>query len=93
MTITYYRYKITYGYMTTGNIQVRETPKLYVATHENPYHYHQIRKEDDDIPVLKDCTTYPYIDFYSTKDQSSEYAIRKMLEYFEKTMRRKLVCL
>ena len=61
-------------------IEVRETPKCYIGT------YCRILKADDDTPRLKDRTSYPYVDFYSTKDQSKEYAVKKILEFFKKEM-------
>ena len=77
-----YRYKISMGYMIREEIDiVKETPKCYFGK------YCRILKKDDGIPVLKDRTTYPFIDFYSTKDPSREFAVEKILEFFRGEMR------
>ena len=84
MTITYYRFSISRGYMTVEEIEVRETQKMYIGSDCGC----RIRKDEDDIPVLKDRTSYPFVDFYSTKDPSREYAIEKILEFFRGEMGR-----
>lgn len=77
MEIIYYRYLISYGRINTIKLKViKETPKCYF-TDDNK----RILKSDDNIVQIKDRTCYPYIDFYSTKDQSREYAVRKIIEY------------
>ena len=81
MTIKYYRYLIAMRCMTEEELEVSETNKCYFG----PF---RILKTDDDMPRLKDRTSYPYVDFYSTKDQSKEYAIKKILELFEGEMNR-----
>ena len=80
MIITHYRYKIAMGYMITEEIEVRETEKCYIGSNC------RILKSDDDTPRLKDRTCYPYVDFYSTKDPSREYAVERILEFFREEM-------
>ena len=82
MIITYYRYKISMRYMMAEDIKVRETQKMYIGSDSGC----RIRKDEDDIPVLKDRTSYPFIDFYSTKDPSREHAVGKILEFFRGEM-------
>lgn len=80
MIIIHYRYKIAMGYMMKEEIEVRETQKCYIGSNC------RILKADDNVPRLKDRTSYPFIDFYSTKDTSREYAIEKILEFFREKM-------
>ena len=80
MKINRFRYYITYGTMEEHVIDANETPKMYVAT-SSAFRIN-IKKEEDDVPTLKDRTSYPYVDFYSTKNQSREYAIQKICEFF-----------
>ena len=80
MTITHYRYKISMGYMMKEEIEVRETDKCYIGSNC------RILKLHDGIPVLKDRTCYPYVDFYSTKNPSREFAIKNILEMFRRSM-------
>ena len=81
MIIVHYRYKISMGYMMMEEIEViKETPKCYFGSHC------RISKNDDGIPILKDRTTYPFIDFYSTENQSREYAVENILQFFKNQM-------
>lgn len=82
MKITNYRYKISMRYMMVEEIEVRETPKMYIGSSGC-----RIRKDEDGVPVLKDRTSYPFIDFYSTEDPSREHAIEKILEFFREEMK------
>ena len=81
MKIIHYRYKIAMGYMMCEEIEViKETSKCYFGN------CCRILKSDDGVPVLKDRTTYPFIDFYSTENQSREYAIECILQFFKRQM-------
>lgn len=81
MIITHYRYKISMGYMMKEEIEVRETERCYIGSHC------RILKDHDGIPVLKDRTSYPYVDFYSTENPSREFAIENILELFKEQMK------
>ena len=80
MKIIHYRYKIDMRCMVCEEIDVRETENCYIGE------YCRILKSDDGIPRLKDRTSYPYVDCYSTKDTSKGNAIRSILKMFMRDM-------
>ena len=80
--IIYYRYYIPSCVMYVEEIEVYETPKCYIGEHC------RIFKKADDVPRFVVRVGYPYVDFYSTKDQSREHAIEKVLEMFKEEMTR-----
>ena len=80
--IIHYRYYISLNKMEAYAIDIKkETNKCYFGTHR------MFKKSEDDIPALKDRTSYPYVDFYSTKDSSMEYAILKICKFFADVMK------
>lgn len=85
-----YRYFITYGRLMDYDVEVeKETPTYFFLVNGssiNGQNRARIPKKEDGIPILKDSTHYPYIDFYSSKDQSREFAIKNILEYFRDRM-------
>lgn len=87
-----YRYFITYERIVCYEVNVtRETPTYFFLADGstiNGQKRTKISKKEDGIPVLKDGAHYPYIDFYSTKDSSMEFAIENILQYFKDRMYR-----
>ena len=80
-SIVVYRYCIALHKMYRWVVKItKETPCFYMNACT------RIKKEDYGYPIFKDRTSYPYVDFYSTKDTSREYAIRNILEMFKRDM-------
>lgn len=80
MKIVRYRWLISYGTIQEEEFDVEEKEKSYIGT----YNYGGVcrfLKSSDDKAKIKDRTTYPYIDFFSTKDSSKEYAIGKIIDF------------
>ena len=85
-----YRYFITYGRLIDYEVEVvKETPSYFFLADGsviNGQKRTKISKKEDGISVLKDSAHYPYIDFYSSKDSSKEFAIENILQYFKDKM-------
>ena len=85
-----YRYFITYACLSSFEVEVvKETPTYFFLADGstiNGQKRTKISKKEDGIPVLKDSSHYPYIDFYSSKDSSREFAIENILQYFKDRM-------
>ena len=78
MTITFYRYYISSGCLKSWDIEIKkETDKCYFG-----WTGQRFLKENDNTPVLKDRTSYPYIDFYDTKDNSRLHAVDRIVDFF-----------
>lgn len=76
MEINFYRYFISYGKLSCFNFkECKETPKCYWANGR------RLLKSDDGVADIKDRTSYPYIDFYSTKDSSREFAVKNIIKF------------
>ena len=76
MEINFYRYYISYGKLRCFHYKTyKETPKCYWVDDG------RLLKSDDGVATIKDRTSYPYIDFYSTKDSSMEFAVKSIIEF------------
>ena len=85
-----YRYYITYECLKCYDVEiVKETPTFFYLADGSKIgtqNRTKIKKIEDGKVVLKDSTSYPYIDFYSSKDSSKEFAIENILQYFKNRM-------
>lgn len=78
MTIKRYRYYISHGHLEGTEMEVeRETDKCYHTKNGC-----RLLKKDDGEANIKDRTTYPYIDFFSTTDSSRENAVKSIIKFF-----------
>ena len=73
-----YRYCISLGCMNEDVVSVQEKAKSYIGEG------FRFLKSEDGVADIRDRTSYPYITFYSTKNPSREYAVRKIKEFFSK---------
>lgn len=81
-----YRYFVTYECLTCYEVEVvKETPSYFFLA-EGSFIGSQkrtkISKKEDGKVILKDSAHYPYIDFYSTENQSIEFAVENIMKYF-----------
>ena len=88
-----YRYFVTYSRLSCYDVEVtKETPTyFYLASgsKNGSQNRTKIAKKENGKAVLKDSTHYPYIDFYSTEDQSREFAIENIIKYLKNMDSRK----
>lgn len=90
-----YRYFVTYECLDCYEVEVvKETPSFFFLAKGSkigPQVRSKISKKEDGKVVLKDSTNYPYIDFYSTENQTREFAVENILKYFKNHMERMLI--
>ncbi len=89
-TITLYRYFISYGYVISYKLEIeRETPSFYYFVENTSVagmKRTKIHKEEENKAIVKDPTHYPYVDFYSTENDSYEYAVENILNRFKRDL-------
>lgn len=85
-----YRYFITYGCLNCYEVEViKETPTYFFladGSYVGIQKRTKISKKENGKVILKDSAHYPYIDFYSTENQSREFAVENILKYFRDRM-------
>ena len=79
-TIILYRYKLSYGVIENAQTfkVERETPLCYFTEGNRRF-----MKEEDGKAVIKDRTSYPYIDFWSANFVEKNDAVKAFKNFFE----------
>ena len=76
-TITLYRYRIALGSLDcTAHKIIKETDKCYFSEDGKRF-----MKENEDTADIKDRTTYPYIDYFTTKAITRKQAVKKIKDF------------
>lgn len=85
-----YRFFITYNCLKCYEVEVvKEMPTFFFLADDSYIGIQKrikIPKKDNGKAILKDSAHYPYIDFYSTENESREFAVENILKYFKAGM-------
>lgn len=72
--ITLYRYHISLGNLTCKTYKIlKETEKCYFCEEHTRF-----LKTEENQADIKDRTSYPYIDYFTTKEITREYVVKKI---------------